>query len=93
HLGGYVGAWLFLRWLERGRTRFQRKVAAAPPEASARAARWKAIDMTTIHEANRDEVNRILDKISAQGIGSLTPQERLFLSNFVPMDDRMPPAS
>jgi hypothetical protein len=33
-------------------------------------------------------VNRILDKISAQGIGSLTPQERTFLSNFVPPDDR-----
>ena len=32
----------------------------------------------------------ILDKISASGIGSLTPQERLFLSNFVPPDDRKP---
>lgn len=93
HLGGYVGAWLYLRWLERGRTSFKRKVKAAPPEATTRAARWKSIDMTTIHEANRDEVNRILDKISAQGIDALTPQERLFLSNFVPMDDRVPPVS
>jgi hypothetical protein len=39
---------------------------------------------------NKDEVNRILDKISASGIGSLTSQERLFLSNFVPKDDRKP---
>ena len=39
---------------------------------------------------NRDELNRILDKISAQGLASLTPQERLFLSNFVPPDDRPP---
>jgi hypothetical protein len=37
---------------------------------------------------NRDEVNRILDKISATGVASLTPQERVFLSNFVPPDDR-----
>jgi hypothetical protein len=39
---------------------------------------------------NKDEVDRILDKISASGITSLTPQERLFLSNFVPPDDRKP---
>ena len=93
HLGGYAGAFLYLLWLERGRTRFRRKVAAAPPEATKRAADWKRIDMTTIHEANRDEVNRILDKISAQGLNSLTSQERIFLSNFVPMDDRVPPPS
>jgi hypothetical protein len=37
-------------------------------------------------------VNRILDKINAQGIGSLTSQERIFLSNFVP-EDRAPPIS
>jgi hypothetical protein len=37
---------------------------------------------------NKEEVDRILDKISASGIASLTPQERLFLSNFVPPDDR-----
>jgi hypothetical protein len=43
-----------------------------------------------VHSVNKDEVNRILDKISASGIGSLTPQERLFLSNFVPADDRKP---
>jgi hypothetical protein len=43
-----------------------------------------------IHEINREEVDRLLDKISAQGIGSLTPQEQLFLSNFVPPDDRKP---
>ena len=38
----------------------------------------------------RDEVDRILDKINASGIASLTPQERQFLSNFVPPDDRKP---
>jgi hypothetical protein len=46
-----------------------------------------------VHEVNRDEVNRILDKINAKGIGSLTPQERIFLSNFVPAEDRTPPVS
>jgi hypothetical protein len=41
-----------------------------------------------VHELSREEVNRILDKISADGIGSLTAAEKLFLSNFVPPDDR-----
>lgn len=84
HLGGYVGAFFYLLWLGRGRRSFRKKVESAPPEATRRVAAWKSIDMSRIHEVNRDEVNRILDKISAQGIGSLTPQERLFLSNFVP---------
>jgi hypothetical protein len=44
-----------------------------------------------VHEVNRDEVNRILDKISAKGLASLSAEERLFLSNFVPPDDRVPP--
>jgi hypothetical protein len=44
----------------------------------------------SIHSVNREEVDRILDKISASGLASLTPQERQFLSNFVPPDDRKP---
>ncbi|MHB1224791.1 MAG: rhomboid family intramembrane serine protease [Gemmatimonadaceae bacterium] len=89
HLGGYIGAFVYLWWLDRKRTSFKRKVEAAPSEATRRAAAgWKSIDLSTVHEVNRDEVNRILDKISAQGVGSLTPQERVFLSNFVPPDDR-----
>ena len=51
------------------------------------------MDPTSIHELNREEVNRILDKISAEGIDSLTADERVFLSNFVPPDDRVPPVS
>jgi membrane associated rhomboid family serine protease len=88
HLGGYAGAYLYLKWLERSRTSFKRKAMAASPAADLRVTGWNKIDMAKVHEVNRDEVNRILDKISAQGIGSLTPQERTFLSNFVPPDDR-----
>lgn len=93
HLGGYAGAFLYLKWLERGRTSFKRKASAAPPARSADIERYRAIDRTKLHAVNREEVDRILDKISAQGIGALTPQERLFLSNFTPMDDRKPPVS
>jgi hypothetical protein len=51
---------------------------------------WQKVDRSSIHAVNRDEVDRILDKINASGIASLTPQERQFLSNFVPPDDRKP---
>ena len=91
HLGGYAAAFLYLKWLDRQRGAFKKVVAAAPREATQRVERWKTIDATRIHEVNREEVNRILDKINASGVASLTPQERVFLSNFVPPDDRVSP--
>jgi membrane associated rhomboid family serine protease len=93
HLGGYAGAFLYLKWLDRKRGEFKRRVEAAPREVVERTLKWQAIDRQGVHEVNRDEVNRILDKINAQGIGSLTSQERIFLSNFVPAEDRTPPVS
>ena len=88
HLGGFVGAFLYLQFLARTApsAQWQRQVAAAPPVQVM--GDWSRVDRASIHEVNRDEVNRILDKISASGLPSLTPQERLFLSNFVPPDDR-----
>jgi membrane associated rhomboid family serine protease len=91
HLGGYLGAFLYLAWLARKRTAFRREATAAPPDSVRRVAGYQAIDLAKVHEVNREEINRILDKISAQGLGSLTPQETTFLSNFVPPDDRVPP--
>lgn len=93
HLGGYAGAFLYLKWLDRQRGSFKRKVTTPPREVVQRVESWKSIDRSRIHEVNREEVDRILDKISAQGIGSLTPEEKLFLSNFVPPEDRVPPVS
>jgi membrane associated rhomboid family serine protease len=90
HLGGYLGAFLYLRWLDRKRTAFKRLATAAPPDAVRRVAGYRAIDLARVHEVNREEVTRILDKITAQGLGSLTPQETTFLSSFVPPDDGAP---
>jgi membrane associated rhomboid family serine protease len=91
HLGGFVGGWLYLRWVNRssGARQFRSKTVTAVGKDVL--SNYKSIDPRSIHEVNRDEVNRILDKISASGISSLTAQERLFLSNFVPPDDRIPP--
>lgn len=87
HLGGYAGAYLYLKWLERARGAFKRRIDSVPPAIGRRLHKAPSIDLARVHEVNRDEVNRLLDKISAQGIASLTPQEKLFLSNFVPPDD------
>jgi hypothetical protein len=35
-----------------------------------------------MHSVNRDELDRILDKISAEGMDSLTPDEHAFLERF-----------
>lgn len=91
HLGGYLGAFLYLAWLARKRTAFKREATAAPPDSVRRVAGYQAIDLAKVHEVNREEINRILDKINAQGLESLTPQETTFLSNFVPPDDPVPP--
>ena len=90
HLGGYAGAFVYLLWLDRRKGAFRKVATDAPAEIVQKvdSGRWKAIDVQKVHQVNRDEVNRILDKINAQGIGALTPEERLFLSNFVPPDDR-----
>ena len=93
HLGGFVGAYLYLKYLGRtaGVKKFRTKTVAAVPKGTL--ANYKRIDTRSIHEVNRDEVNRILDKINDKGLSSLTAQEKLFLSNFVPPDDRVPPIS
>lgn len=89
HLGGFAGGFAYLKWSERGRRSFRARAEGADRLK----AKWKAgerpnVDLSKVHELNREEVNRILDKISEYGVGSLTPQEKAFLSNFVPMDDR-----
>ncbi len=93
HLGGFVGGWLYLTWLDRrqGTRKFRSKVTSKIAKDSL--TNWRSVDPKSIHVVNRDEVNRILDKISAKGLASLTAEERLFLSNFVPPDDRVPPVS
>jgi membrane associated rhomboid family serine protease len=108
HLGGYAGAFLYLRWLERGRRRFKEMAAgptppavrtprltpsvpgAAAPSMVRRVAGWKEIDMSVVHELNRPEVTRIVDKIESEGVAALTPQEKRFLSSFIAVEDPAP---
>jgi hypothetical protein len=82
HLGGFLGAFVYLKWLDwRSPARKFKKQAHAVPVKNERRSldRWKAIRKHRLHPINREEVDRLLDKISAQGIQSLTPDERAFL--------------
>jgi membrane associated rhomboid family serine protease len=85
HLGGYLGGFLYLKWLERrSPARRFRRQAAPPPRRTdgGDVRRWARIRRDELHEVNRQEVDRILDKISAQGVASLTPAERETLERF-----------
>lgn len=85
HLGGYVGAFLYLAYVaKRSPVKQWEKKLAGPPASSIALGDWKAVDLTKVNELNRDEVRRILDKIGASGESSLTSQEKIFLGHFTP---------
>ena len=86
HLGGFAGAWLYLKWWERGRGEFRKRAVVEPARALKHVEDLRAIDLSRVHQVNRDEVSRLIDKAGTEGAASLTPEERLFLSNFVPRD-------
>jgi membrane associated rhomboid family serine protease len=90
HLGGYVGAWAYITWLERftGARKFRKRAVA--PVKDVEIKNWKRVDPASVHVVNRDELNRILDKVNEKGLAALTPEERRFLMSFVPPDDRPP---
>jgi membrane associated rhomboid family serine protease len=89
HLGGFLFGFLYLR----GATLARR----VPRHAQARRTRARALSVQNGAEAGRRrdprrqaprpdevlqaEIDRVLDKISATGIGSLTPEERQLLSD------------
>jgi len=87
HLGGFLGAWIFLKVAAaRSPSRqWQKKVSVVTPimeTATTAMERWKRIRRDDLHPVNRDELDRILDKISASGMTSLTTGEREFLERF-----------
>ncbi len=88
HLGGFAGAWLYLKLLDEGRGRRQfhaRAVGLAYAKRDTEAgalARWTQIPRDQLHPVNREELDRVLDKIQREGIGKLTEGEREFLERF-----------
>jgi membrane associated rhomboid family serine protease len=91
HLGGFAAGYAYLRW-QRRKYFQQWKPMATPKEELAKTMRggderealrrWKAIPLDQLHELNRGEVERILEKAVSSGVGSLSPDERAMLERF-----------
>lgn len=87
HLGGLAFGFGYLKWRDwrrgAGRRDFQRKLQETPSAAggSERSAlkRWKDIDVATLHEINREEVEALLRKAEVAGVKSLSAEEKAFL--------------
>ena len=85
HLGGFLGGYLFLRWLElRSPARKFKRMAqpAASTAGSTDLARWQGIRRDGLHPINLEEVDRLIKKIDDTGVESLTPDERALLDRF-----------
>ncbi len=99
HLGGLVFGYGFVRWkdlqsaIRKKNWREGKGVGDTKPTSSPRAPkravaeRWKNIRTEGLHKLNRDEIDSLLDKISAEGVDSLTESERAFLDR---MSDNSP---
>ncbi len=91
HLGGFAAGYAYLRWRKRRYFR-QWKPVPTPKATLAKTAkkrddgkavrRWKSIQVDQLHELNRDEVKRLLEKLDESGAGSLTPDEKAMLDRF-----------
>jgi len=85
HLGGFVGGFVCLKWFERTSraAKFRAKLEVPTPRARD-VERWAKIQREKLHEVNREELDRILEKIKAAGVENLTDQEIEFLDRFSP---------
>src|SRR5438034_418467 len=89
HLGGYAGAFLYLRFIDyRSPLRsYQRKLDSATfgkrglglSGGNEEIARWEAIPRVGLHPMNVEELDRVIGKAKREGVRSLTPAERAFL--------------
>jgi membrane associated rhomboid family serine protease len=83
HLGGFLGGFIALKLLGK---RPANIVAAPRTSISAPSAadlkRWQEIDRTRLHEVNREEYDRIMEKLGSLGPGHLTENDRTFLDRF-----------
>jgi len=85
HLGGFVGGFLYLRWIELRSPAVQfraRAAVEAPRSTGADVERWKRIRSEAMHPVNREEYERVMAKVALAGTASLTPDERAFLDRF-----------
>ena len=88
HLGGFLGAWIFMKWREKNSAaaQFKRKAEGGHRRSWLQdrdaAQRWAAIDRESLHPVNREAYDEIMNKLRTQGLPSLTARERAFLDRF-----------
>jgi len=86
HLGGFLGGFLYLRWMDwrSPANQFQRKAESVGARMNERdlTACWSRIDPKTLHPVNREEYDRIAEKIESLGWGELSDRERTFVERF-----------
>lgn len=85
HLGGFLGAFLYLKWSERHTPAAQFRTRAQPEKRAATSTdveRWARIRPDDMHPVNREEYDRVIRKLQEGGVGRLTPAERAFLDRF-----------
>jgi len=89
HLGGFVGAFLYMRWIDfrSPRRAYQRKLETATygkrawglSGDSEEIARWEQIPRAGLHPMNVEELDRVITKSKKEGVRRLTSDERAFL--------------
>lgn len=92
HLGGFAGAWLYMKWRDKnaGAAKFRKQAEPVPRKGWLHdrdaIQRWARIDRESLHPVNREAFDDIMRKLSAQGAGALTDRERAFLERFTSPD-------
>lgn len=51
--------------------------------------RWETLDLSLLHEVNREEFEKILAKVKATSVRALNTQERAFLDRMVEAEQRV----
>jgi membrane associated rhomboid family serine protease len=83
HLGGLVGAYAYLKLIERRPlAALDAKTPSIRPPARADVDRWSKIDREQLHPVNREEYDRVMEKLAEYGAASLDDRERSFLDTF-----------
>ena len=83
HLGGFLGGFLYIRWIERHSSSRETSMTVETPSPSrADLERWARIPRESLHEVNRSELDRVREKINTMGANNLTSNEIMFLNRF-----------
>jgi hypothetical protein len=83
------------RYRRERRANRQRRVEAPNSEHKSRSVvdveareRWEALELGRLHEVNREEIEKLLAKVRATGVRSLSGGERAFLDRMAEAHDR-----